>query len=365
MSPTRIRAAVSREFRAPLVVEELELADPRPDEIRVAVDAVAVCHSDVAFIDREWDAALPAVWGHEASGTVREVGAEVDGLDVGDPVVVTSVRTCGTCRNCRRSLSVACTTPHIRDGETPLHDTAGSPVTHGLRMAAFAEQMVVHASQAVRIPTTVDRAAAALLGCGVISGFGAVVNTAEVEPGASVVVIGTGGVGLHAVQGARHAGADPVIAIDVDESKLALASRLGATLVADPRHGDAARMVERATSGAMADYVFVTTGAPAAIDSAYPLVGVGGALVLVGMPPTGMTMDLDTGTFAGFNQTVFGSKLGSSTIGEDIPLLVDLYQRRGFELDALVSSRVPFEEINEAIDAARSGDGIRNVVVFP
>jgi Zn-dependent alcohol dehydrogenase len=360
---SRIRAAVSRQVKQPLSIEEVELEAPRPDEVRVELGAVAVCHSDIAFIDDDWEATLPAVWGHEAAGEVVEVGEDAGAVKIGDRVVVTSIRRCGSCRNCRRGLSVACTTTFPRDAESPLRSVDGEPITHGLRMAAFAEEVVVHHTQVATVPTTVPVESAALLGCGVISGFGAAVNTAPVDEGSTVVVIGAGGVGLHTVQGARFRRAGAIVAVDISDQKLEWAKRLGATHLVNPATSDLATAVVDVT-GDGADYVFVATGAKAAIDAALPLVAAGGTLVLVGMPPTGTMIEFDPGTFAGLNQTVLGSKLGSTTLADDIPLLVDLYQRNELELDGLIGDRYPIEEINQAVDAARAGNSVRNVVTF-
>ncbi|MDX1689475.1 MAG: zinc-binding dehydrogenase [Acidimicrobiia bacterium] len=358
-----IRAAVHRSVGGPLAVETVELAHPMPDELRIEVEAVAVCHSDVAFLDGDWPADLPAVWGHEAAGTVVEVGDGVTAVGVGDRVTITSIRACGACRNCRAGLSVACTTVHPRDERTPLHTTSGEPLTWGLRMAAFAEQVIVHESQVSVVPADMPAPSAALLGCGVISGYCAVTNTAAVEPGASVVVVGTGGVGIHTVQGAAHAGAGPIVAVDLDEEKRSLALRLGATDAVDPRD-DAPGAVAAATGGRMADYVFVTTGAPAAFEGAIDLVAPGGALVVVGMPPTGVDLRVDAGTFAGLNQRILGSKLGGTTVATDIPALVRRYADGELELDGLVTATYPLEGIADAVADSRRGHTVRAVVVM-
>src|SRR4051794_19993269 len=222
---TSIRAAVCRAFGEPLTIETLSLAAPGPDEVRVRVQAVAICHSDVSGADGAWGGALPIVYGHEAAGIVAEVGEGVD-LAVGQAVVVTLIRSCGECRRCRRGQLVACTTKFPLDEQSPLTTTDGESIVHGLRTAAFAEQVVVHASQVIAIDDAIDPKAASLLACGVITGVGAVVNTAAVEPGSTVVVIGCGGVGLNVVQGARLAGAGAIVAVDVQPAKLELARRL-------------------------------------------------------------------------------------------------------------------------------------------
>ncbi len=358
-----IRAAVTRAFGAPSTIETLTLARPGPGEVQVRVAACAICHSDMAYADGHWGGPLPAVWGHEAAGTVVDVGAGVD-LAVGDRVVVTLARSCGTCDHCRRGQQVACTGSFVLDERSPLTDESGEPVHQGLRTAAFAEEVVVHGSQVVAVPADLAPTAASLLGCAVISGVGAVANTAAVEPGSSVVVIGCGGVGLNVVQGARLAGAASIVAVDPEAAKLEVAARLGATHLVDPTAEDTAEAVARATGGFMADYVFVAVGAAAAFQQGLAMVGTMGAMVLVGMPASGVTIEIEPGDLAHRSQRILGSKLGNAVVGRDIPALVTSYQAGQLELDALVSGTFALDEIDRAMDEVRQGSALRNVVVF-
>jgi Zn-dependent alcohol dehydrogenase len=362
MTATTIRAAVCRAFGEPLTIETLELAGPGPGEVRVRVQAVAICHSDVSGVDGAWGGTLPIVYGHEAAGVVAEVGDGVD-LEVGQSVVVTLIRACGECRRCQRGEFVACTTTFPLDERSPLTTPDGETIVHGLRTAAFAEQVVVHESQVVAIDDAIDPKAASLLACGVITGVGAVVNTAAVEPGSTVVVIGCGGVGLNVVQGARLAGAGAIVAVDVQPAKLDLARRLGANHVA-VAGGDVATVVREVSDGLMADYVFVATGSPAALGGALALVGSMGALVVVGMPPEGVSGSYDPGWLAGLNQRILGSKMGTSVIARDIPALLARYRAGELELDGLVSRTFGLDQINEAMDEVRAGSALRNVIVF-
>jgi Zn-dependent alcohol dehydrogenase len=361
--PTQIRAAVCRTFDEPLAIETLTLADPGPGEVRVAVGAVAICHSDVSYANGEWGGDLPAVWGHEAAGTIVEVGPGV-GFQVGQRVVVTLIRSCGECHRCQRGAEVACQTRFSLDEHSPLTDADGVAVAHGMRTAAFAEQVVVHSSQIVPIDDGVPFTSASLLACGVITGVGAVLNTARVEAGSTVVVLGCGGVGLNVVQGAALAKASTIIAVDMQVPKLDLAIHLGATHAHDLSTGDLAEVVDKLTDGLMADYVFVATGAPAALASADALVGTMGAIVIVGMPATGVAGAFDPGSLAGRNQRILGSKMGTSVIARDIPSLMHRYTDGALELDGLISKRFPLEQINEAMDEVRSGAALRNVIVF-
>lgn len=359
----QVTAAVCREFGSPLVIERLTLADPGPGEVLVRVDAVAICHSDVSFTDGEWGGELPAVWGHEAAGEIVAVGEGV-GFEPGERVVVTLIRSCGECPRCQGGAEVACGETFALDTATPLTDGNGAPIGHGMRTAAFADHVVVHASQIVPVDGDIAPAPASLLACGVITGVGAVLNTAAVVPGSTVVVLGCGGVGLNVVQGAAIAKASTIVAVDLQAAKLDLAIHLGATHAVDPTSSDLAALVADLTDGHMADYVFVATGAPAALASADGLVGTMGAIVVVGMPATGVAGQFDPGALAARNQRILGSKMGTSVIARDIPALVGKYHEGKLELDGLVSRTFPLDRINEAMDEVRSGAALRNVIVF-
>ena len=359
-----MRAAVCRAFGAPLVIEDVQLAPPNHGELRVRLAACAICQSDLHYLAGAWGGSLPAVFGHEAAGVVVEVGEGVKGVAEGDHVVVTLIRSCGSCSPCTHGEPALCDASFALDGRGPLTDADGGPIAQGLRTGAFAEEVVVHASQAVRIPRELPLDRAALLACGVITGFGAVVNTARVEPSASVVVIGTGGVGLNAVQGAVHAGASTIVAMDLADAKLETARAFGATHTVNPGSEDAVAAVLALTGGRGADYVIVTVGAPAAVELGQLLLRRAGTMVIVGMPASGVLATIDPGTLANNGQRILGSKMGSAQIQDDIPKLVELYQGGRLKLDELVSARYPFSEINEAIAASSGGSAIRNVIVF-
>jgi len=358
-----IRAAVCRQFGQPLSIEEITIASPGPEEVRIRLDAVAICHSDVSYTDGDWGGDLPSVWGHEAFGEIVEVGEGV-GFDVGQRAVVTLIRSCGECHHCQLGAEVACSATFALDTRTPLTDSNGSELGHGMRTAAFAEQVVVHASQIVPIDDDIPAPSAALLACGVITGVGAVLNTAQVAPGSVVVVVGCGGVGLNVVQGAALAKASTIVAVDLQTAKLDLAIHLGATHAVDPTAVELPTFLSDLTDGRMADYVFIATGAPAALASADRLVGTMGAIVVVGMPATGVGGTFDPGTLAARNQRILGSKMGTSVIARDIPTLVSKYLDGKLELDGLVSRTFALDDINEAMDEVRSGAALRNVIVF-
>lgn len=325
--------------------------------------ASAICHSDIHFFDNAWGGKLPAVWGHEAAGVVEVLGDGVTEIDVGDHVVITLIKSCGACRNCLASVSVACT-GELTVHPTPLSDANGDPVAQGLGTAAFAERAVVDQSQIVVIETSIAMGPASLLACGVITGVGAAINTAKIEPGSSVVVIGTGGVGLNAVQGARLAGASTIVAVDLADDKLEAARTFGATHVVNSGNEDLAAMVKEITAGQMADYVLVTVGAQQPIEQAPLLLGANGTVVIVGMPATGVTATIDPVTMAALNQSILGSKMGMSTIGVDIPDLISKYHGGELLLDELVTRTYPLDQINQAIESVKNGQAVRNVILF-
>lgn len=357
-------AAVCRSFDAPLVIEEVTLAAPGPGEVRVKMTATAICHSDITYADGGWGGDLPAVYGHEGAGIVEEVGSGVRSLTVGDHVVVTLIRSCGRCHGCLLGMPVTCDATFPLDESSPLTDATGASIVHGLRTAAFAEYTVVHESQLVVVPADLPATVASLLACGVITGFGAVTNTAGVEPGSHVVVFGTGGVGLNAVQGARVSGAQTVIAIDVSDTKLSAAIDFGATHTINSRDEEVVEKVRMLTDGRGADYVFVTVGAKAAFDQSYALLAKAGSVVLVGMPASGVMSAIDPGTLAAYSQNILGSKMGGARIAIDIPNLVALYRQGRIKLDELVTRTYPLSEINEAMASVKRGEALRNVIVF-
>jgi Zn-dependent alcohol dehydrogenase len=359
-----MQAAVCRAFAEPLAIEEVTLDPPGAGEVAVDLAACAICHSDIIFADGGWGGQLPAVYGHEAAGIVRQVGPGVAGLKPGDHVVVTLIRSCGHCGSCAQGAPVTCETSFARDAQSPLRGATGEALTQGLRTGAFAEAVVVDASQVVAIPPTIPLDAASLLACGVITGFGAVTNTAGLRPGATAAVIGAGGVGLNAVQGAAISGAQAVVALDVVEAKLAAARRFGATHAVNAGAPDAVQEVRRLTGGRGVDYIFVTVGARAAIPQAFGMAARSGTIVLVGMPASGVTVEVDPGEIAHNNLRVLGSKMGGARIQADIPRLVALYQQGRLKLDELISGRYPLARINDAIASARSGEALRNVIVF-
>ncbi len=357
------RAAVCRRFGEPLAIEPVTLDPPGPGEVRLRVTACAICHSDLAYADGAWGGPLPAVFGHEACGVVLETGPGVESPRVGERVVVSLVRSCGSCPRCRDGTPALCSARFRLDDRSPIRLAGGGRAVQGLRCGAFADEALVHASQAVAIPAGVPDRCACLIACAVMTGVGAAVNDAGVTAGAIVAVIGAGGVGLNAVQGAALAGAARVIAVDVSAAKLATAAAFGATATVDASASDAVERVLAETDRDGADAVIVTAGAATAVGRGLACLRRGGTLVCVGMPPTGQTAEFDAGALAHDGKRIVGSKLGSSRPATDIPRLAGLYLEGRLRLDELVSATYALEDINAAMTAMRSGEAIRNVIV--
>ncbi len=355
-----IRAAVCREFGKPLTIEDVALRPPEAREVEVEIDAVAICHSDISYAEGGWGGALPAVYGHEAAGRVAETGAGVGDLAPGDPVIVSLMRQCGDCQPCVTGHPALCQTPRPKEG--PLRSRDGGPMAQGLATGAFAERVVVDRSQVVPVPADVPAISACVLACGVMTGVGAVVNTARLRAGEDVVVVGAGGVGLNAIQGARIAGARRIVAVDLAEARLESARAFGATdaVLAGDEPWKAARRI----LGRGSDAVIVTVGAVPAYDSAPRYLGPGGRVIMVGMPHSGQMSSYEPVILAALGQGMTGSLMGDCVPSRDIAWMVDLYRQGRLKLDELVSGRWSLEQVNDAIADTRAGRARRNVIVF-
>lgn len=358
----KIKAAVCHEFRQPLSIETVNLREPGPGEVEVSLHACAICHSDLSYIDGGWGGNLPSVYGHEAAGEISAIGQGVKGYGIGDRVIVTLIRSCGQCPSCAGGRQVLCEEPYDRmTGPLSLED--GTAVEHGLGCAAFAEKVVVSAPQIARIPTEMPMDAAALLACGVATGVGSAVNTAKVRPGQTVVVVGAGGVGLNAIQGARISGAARIIAVDMLPEKIEIAKEFGATdgiLATEekPWH----KLAEIAPR--MADVVLVTVGAIPAFETAPRYLANDGAMYMVGMPHSGATATYEPVIFAATGQRMEGSPMGDTVLQRDIPWMCDMWSQGRLKLEDLISGRWSLDQINEAIADTRSGSARRNVILF-
>jgi Zn-dependent alcohol dehydrogenase len=360
-----MKAAVCYEFGKPLVIEDLQLRAPRPDEVLVKVAATAICHSDLHDIQGDFGGALPFVGGHETAGYVAEVGERVSTVAHGDRVIVSLLESCGRCPFCVSGKPYFCETKVTYDVLGTLTRSDGKDVIQKARVGGFAEYVLVHESQLVKVPDGLSLDVASVLACGVITGFGAVVNRAKVRPLSSVVVIGAGGVGLNAVQGALTCGANPIIAVDILPSKLERAMDFGATDVVNAKETDAVSAVKGLTGGKGADYVFVTVGSALALNQAVAMLCRGGMAVMVGLPPAADALaSFPAGELAFTEKTVTGAFMGSSRLQVDIPGLIALYKAGRYKLDELIAARYPLERINEAIASSAAGEVYRNVIVF-
>ncbi|WP_299045921.1 alcohol dehydrogenase catalytic domain-containing protein [uncultured Tateyamaria sp.] len=358
-----IKAAVCHDFGAPLVVEDILIRAPEMGEVEVTLDAVAICHSDISFAEGAWGGSLPAVYGHEAAGIVSAVGPGVTGLAEGDSVVVTLIRACGTCPSCASGKPTVCETPYDGD-KGPIRTAEDGKLHQAMACGAFAEKVVVDQKQLVKIPADMSKEAASLIACGVITGVGAVVNAAGLRAGQDVVVIGAGGVGLNAIQGARIAGARRIVAVDMTEEKLEDAKAFGATHGVLATGASPWRSSYKALGGKGAEAVIVTVGAVPAYAQAPRYLGNGGKVIMVGMPHSGAKAEYEPVILAATGQGMVGSKMGDVVIQRDIPWMVDLYQQGRLQLDSLISGRWSLDQINDAIADTKTGTARRNVILF-
>lgn len=350
-------------------VEQVHLAPPGPGEVLVKIAASGLCASDLNAVDGKRNLVpFPAVLGHEAAGVVVETGAGVTNVDPGDHVIVSIVPSCGQCSYCTSGHPNYCTTAGdamgagglfdktsrlSRDGDAPLHQF--------LCVSSFAEYAVVPHSGLVRIPQEMPLDRAALISCAVLTGFGAVVNTAKVRPGSRVAVFGCGGVGLNVIQGARIAGAAEIVAVDVTEEKMDLATRVGATAVVNATEADPVAAIKDLVGGV--DYAFEALGREETIQQAWRSLDVFGLLTLVGLMKSGSTLTIDSGPFVN-EQTITGCYFGSSDLQRDVPLLVDHYLAGRLLLDEIISDRIGLADLDVAFDRLRNGEGARNVLIF-
>ena len=358
-----MKAAVLNEAKKPMTIDEVELDSPVAGEAKVRVVAAGVCHSDLHFIDGVYPTRFPTILGHEVAGVVEEVGAGVTNVVPGDRVILGFVQPCGTCRFCAEGRPAICQTPvRTRSSSNPARTRNGEPVNAMTNVGGFAEYSITPAAGLVKVPDDVSLDIAALVGCSVTTGYGAVVNTAQVKPGSTVAVIGAGGVGLNIIQSARLAGAERVIAVDMAEHKLATAREFGATDIVNAKDEDPVAKVKELTGGG-ADYTFEAIGLKVTSEQAYEMAGRGGTAVIVGMVPPTEQISIASNIWVQ-EKTLKGSFYGSARFHLDMPRILNLYRQGKLNLDGLVSRRYPLAEINEAFDALRNGEVSRSVLTI-
>ncbi len=364
-----MRACVLREPHQPVTVETVRLDPPRRGEVLVRVAAAGVCHSDLHLADGELGAGRwPIVLGHEGAGVVEAIGEGVSGLALGDHVVFCFVASCGVCSACRTGRRTLCEPVGLRsvagmlfDGSSRLHAADGTVLQHGLTVACFAEYAVIAAAGAIVVPKSIPPWQAALLGCGAVTGFGAVTHAARVKIGERVCVIGCGGVGLQVIAAARLAGAATIVAVDRRPEKLEHALRRGATHVVDADAPDPAAEVRRLTSGGV-DHAFEVVGTAGTIRLAWDTLRAGGEAIVVGLAPAGVEVALPAIEFLA-EKSIRGSYYGSADPAETMAGLVELVRAGRLELADVVSHLITLDEVEDALGRLRRGEGDRSVVV--
>ena len=361
-----MKAALFHGANQPLTIEEVELDNPLAREIVVRTVASGVCHSDLHFIDGLYPHPAPAVLGHEAAGIVEEVGEQVTSLQAGDHVIACLSVFCGNCEQCLTGHPNLCRSPETRRAPTdpPKIRLSGkdTPVHQFLNISSFAERMLLHENAVVKIRDDMPLDRAALIGCGAMTGVGAALNTAKVEPGTTTAVFGAGGVGLAAIQGCLIAGARQIIAVDVVESKLGLAKQLGATHIVDASADDPVAKV-RELSGGGVDYSFEAIGMAKVATQAFDCLRPGGTATIIGMIPVGHKVELDGRQFLS-EKKIQGSSMGSNRFRVDMPRYIEFYRQGRLKLDEMITKRGKLEDVNEAFRAMKAGEVARTVLMF-
>jgi len=359
-----MKAAVCYEFNKPVVVEDVELSEPGKNDVKIHVAATAICHSDVHDWKGEMPGPVPFVGGHETAGYVDKVGAGVTSVKVGDPVVVSLLASCGKCYYCITGEPHLCLHRFDPPKDPRVKNKKGQPLQLKGNVGGFAEYVVVSESQVVKVPKEMPLDSAALLACGVITGFGGVVNRAKVRPFQSVVVMGAGGVGINAVQGAAYVGAYPIIAVDVLDSKMKMAMDFGATHMVNAKNEKAADEILKLTWGRGAEFVFVTVGSVAAIKQGMSFTGQHGTTVMIGLPNFRDQLSFSPLEMIPSEKNLIGGFMGATNLKIDIPNLVTMYQAGKLKLDELITGRFPLSDINKAMALTEKGEGLRNVIMF-
>ncbi len=360
-----MKAAVFYGPNRPLEIENIDVDDPQEHEVLVRTAATGVCHSDLHFVEGLYPFPAPAVLGHEAAGVVEKVGSAVTYLKAGDHVISCPSVFCGYCPSCMSGRPYMCSNRRATQrpkGAKSRLSKGGNPVRQFSDLSTYAEKMLLHENALVKIRDDMPLDRAALIGCGVTTGVGAALNTARVEPGSTVAVFGTGGVGLSAIQGARIAGARMIIAVDMFEHKLATAKRMGATHTVDASASDPVETIREMTGGGV-DYSFEAIGLKKVAEQCFECIAPGGTATIIGMIPVGQKVELDGPKFL-TERKIQGSMMGSNRFRIDMPRYIDFYLQGRLNLDDMITRRGKLEDVNEAFRAMKAGEVARTVLTF-
>jgi S-(hydroxymethyl)glutathione dehydrogenase/alcohol dehydrogenase len=361
-----MKAAIFHGPNQPLTIEDVEVDKPQDHEVLIKTAHSGVCHSDLHFVDGFYPYPAPAILGHEAAGIVEEVGRQVSYVKPGDHVIACLSVFCGYCDQCMSGHPNRCANKSATQraaNDKPRLSQKGKPINQFLDVSSYCEKMLLHENAIVKIREDIPLDRAALIGCGVTTGVGAVLRTAKVEPGSTVAVFGAGGVGLAAIQGARIAGARQIIAVDKFEGKLAMAKRLGATHTVDASSSDPVEEIKKLTGGGGVDYSFEAIGLKVAAEQAFYSVKPGGTATVIGMIPVGQKVELDGYMFL-TERKLQGSNMGSNRFRIDMPQYIDFYLQGRLNLDDMISKHDKLENVNEAFRAMKAGEVARTVIDF-
>ena len=359
-----MKAAVFREVNVPMEIEEVTVSKPGPREVLIRTKAAGICHSDMHFFNGSYPGKLPMVLGHESAGIVEQVGSDVHYVKPGDHVITCLSVFCGHCESCLTGHLSLCQEHETNRSskEEPRLSQNEQPLTPFAQLGSFAEMMLVHEHALVKVREDMPMDRAALIGCGVTTGIGAVIHTAAVEPGSTVAVIGCGGIGLSAINGAALAGASRIIAVDMVASKLELARKFGATDLVDASDGESVKKVIEMTGGGV-HYSFEAIGLKATAEQAFQMLRAGGTATVIGMIPPGQMVSIHGVDFLS-EKKIQGSMMGSNRFRVDMPRFVDFYLQGKLHLDDMISNRIALSDINEGMAALETGEIARSVIMF-
>ena len=359
-----MKAAILTEAHKPLTIEDVDIIDPRAGEVLVRTSCSGVCHSDLHFVDGSWQLPMSCVLGHEAAGVVEAIGPGVTYVKPGDRVIMSFKPFCGTCYYCLGGRPNLCNDPAIGAASATRLTHKGQPILQFASVGSFAEYMVTSENGVVKIPEEMPMAEAALIGCGVMTGVGAALYTAQVPGGADVAIIGCGGIGLNIIQGCRIAGAAKIIAIDIVDSKLEMATNFGATHTINSKDVDnLEEAIRELTGGQGVEYAFEAIGVPAEATQAFNITRAGGTTVVVGMHPLGSEISVPGPAFLQ-EKKLIGCMYGSTRFREHMPKLIDLFLQDKLDLTSLVSRRLKLDDVNEAFRSMKAGEVARSVLEF-